>query len=58
MKKSQQITNVPEYEVESVVSMLHADGAEIIQKIKQPDGNWTIEVSFAFIDPDEPWPRR
>ena len=41
----QQLTDIPSAEVEKVVAQFKAEGATV-EKIRQPDGTWTVTADF------------
>jgi hypothetical protein len=46
----QKTTDIPESEVENVVAGFRLDNPTKIEKIRQPDGRWTVVATF--LDPD------
>jgi len=42
----QETTDVPENKVAQVVAGYQLDNPTKIEKIKQPDGNWTVRATF------------
>lgn len=40
-----EVTNIPDNQVDQVVKDFEDDGCHEIEKIKQPNGNWTVRAN-------------
>lgn len=46
MVRLEQLTDIPPDEVDQVVEDYRSEGAAV-EKIEQPDGNWTVNATFS-----------
>ena len=46
MSHIEELTDVPESEVDKKVYQYECAGAIKVEKIKPPDGNWTVRATF------------
>lgn len=47
MPRVEELNNIPPSEVDEVVADFQSEGADV-EKIKQPDGNWTVKATFNY----------
>jgi hypothetical protein len=45
MPQIKELNDIPSDDVDEVVSDFKSEGAQV-EKIKQPDGNWTVRATF------------
>jgi len=46
MARVEELTDIPSDQVEDVISDFNSEGAQV-EKISQPDGNWTVRATFS-----------
>jgi len=45
MSRVEKLENIPESDVEEIVSDFKSEGASV-EKIREPDGQWTVQATF------------
>jgi hypothetical protein len=46
MSRVEELNNIPPADVDEIIEDYESEGADV-EKIKQPDGNWTVRATFS-----------